>query len=165
MNKNLFLKAKFINDDLISTDDILPAKFKHMYTDGKKLSQYLFYNKYPKLSKKLKNYQVIISNGIFGIGSSREQAVDALINKGIKIIISNYFGRIFFRNSWNLGLIALQSKINKIKKNNFININLKKGYFKIKQKIFYFNPPSKYMMKIIKNKGIINYIRENKYDF
>ncbi len=161
----MVLKAKFINDDLISTDDILPAKFKHMYTDGQKLSKYLFYNKYPKLSKKLKNYQAIISNGIFGIGSSREQAVDALLQKGIKIIISNDFGRIFFRNSWNLGLIVLQSNIDKIKDDNFIKINLKKGFMKIEKKTFFFNPPSKYMINLIKHKGIINYIKETKYDF
>ncbi len=99
----LLLKIKFINSSAISTDDILPAKYKHMFTNGYKLSKYLFIHKYPELNKELElhknKYQALVSNGIFGIGSSREQAVYALLNKGIKVIIASNFGRIFFRNS------------------------------------------------------------------
>ncbi len=155
INKKKFY-IKFINSPIISTDDILPAKYKHMSTNNKKLSKYLFKNKYPNLNKKIKKYQVIISNGIFGIGSSREQAVNALIYSGIKIIISPYFGRIFFRNSWNLGLILLELNIKNIKKNKYIYINFNKKYLKISQNIYRFNSFNKYMKKLILHKGIIN---------
>lgn len=156
------LYIKFINSSIISTDDILPAKYKHMSTNNKKLSKYLFKNKYPNLNKKIKKYQVIISNGIFGIGSSREQAVNALIYSGIKIIISPYFGRIFFRNSWNSGLILLELNIKNFKKNNYMYINLNKKYLKISKNIYKFPSFNKYMKKLILYKGIINLlIKEN----
>jgi 3-isopropylmalate/(R)-2-methylmalate dehydratase small subunit len=45
---------------------------------------------------------------LFGIGSSREQAVSALKAAGVKAILAPAFGRIFFRNAWNLALPALE---------------------------------------------------------
>lgn len=156
MNNKKKLYIKYINSPLISTDDILPAKYKHMSTNNKKLSKFLFKNKYPNLSKKIKSFQVILSNGIFGIGSSREQAVNALIYSGIKIIISPYFGRIFFRNSWNLGLILLELNIKNVVDNDIIYVNFKKNKISILKKKYIIPPINKYMKKIILNKGIIN---------
>ncbi len=156
MKKIKKIKIKFINSKLISTDDILPAKYKHMYVNKKKLSKYIFINKYPNI--KFNNYQSIASNGIFGIGSSREQAVEALLETGIKVIIAKNFGRIFFRNSWNLGLILIESKINKNIDNKFIKINFKKKKFFINNIKYNFNPPNKKILSTIKYGGIIKYI-------
>lgn len=152
------LKAKYIKSDIISTDDILPAKYKHMYTNNKILSKYLFLNKFPLLNKNLSKYQVLVSNGIFGIGSSREQAVDALLASGIKIIFSNNFGRIFYRNSWNLGLMLFQINTYNLRIHGSLFINIKGGFLNYKDKFFFFKPPSKFMLNIIKHQGIINYI-------
>ncbi len=154
--------SKFINATLISTDDILPAKYKHMSTNNRKLSKYLFKNKYPNLNKKINQYQAIICNGIFGIGSSREQAVNVLIYSGIKIIISPYFGRIFFRNAWNSGLILFELNIKNIEKDTFIYVNFKRKYLKIFNNIYKLPSLNKYMKKLILNKGIINLLlKEN----
>ncbi len=153
---------KFIDAPLISTDDILPAKYKHMLVNNKKLSKYLFKNKYPSLNKKINKYQVLISKGIFGIGSSREQAVNALIYSGIKIIISPYFGRIFFRNALNNGLILLEVNIKNIAEEGYIYINMKKKYFKINNLKYKFPFFNKYMKKLILSKNIINLLlKEN----
>ncbi len=157
INKKKFY-FKFINAPLISTDDILPAKYKHMSVNNNKLSKFIFKNKYPNFRKKNNKYQVLISNGIFGIGSSREQAVSALIYYGIKVIISPYFGRIFFRNAWNTGLILLELNIKNIKKENFVYIDIKKKYLKINNFIYKFPFLNKYMKKLFLNKGIINFL-------
>ena len=42
-----------------------------------------------------------------GIGSSREQAPEALQVLGIRVLIARSFARIFYRNALNLGLPAL----------------------------------------------------------
>ncbi|MGV7963047.1 hypothetical protein QPK13_18730 [Photorhabdus tasmaniensis] len=54
---------------------------------------------------------MIVCDGIFGIGSSREQAVSTLLAVGISMVIAPAFGRIFFRNAWNLGLLAIEADI------------------------------------------------------
>jgi 3-isopropylmalate/(R)-2-methylmalate dehydratase small subunit len=44
----------------------------------------------------------------FGMGSSREQAAQALKVLGIRCVLASSFARIFYRNAINLGLAALE---------------------------------------------------------
>ena len=50
---------------------------------------------------------VIVAGRNFGIGSSREQAAEVLVLLGVKAVIAKSFGGIFYRNAFNLGLLAL----------------------------------------------------------
>ncbi|MEP2285451.1 MAG: 3-isopropylmalate dehydratase small subunit [Nitratireductor sp.] len=50
---------------------------------------------------------VIVAGRNFGIGSSREQAAEVLVLLGVKAVIAKRFGGIFYRNAFNLGLLAL----------------------------------------------------------
>jgi 3-isopropylmalate/(R)-2-methylmalate dehydratase small subunit len=51
---------------------------------------------------------IVVAGANSGIGSSREQAVQALQALGIAAIVAPSFGGIFFRNAINLGLPALR---------------------------------------------------------
>ena len=93
---------------VISTDDIIPGRIKHMFTDPKALSRHVFDNMLPGFAATLGPDDVLCGDDTFGIGSSREQAVSALQAAGIRAVIAPSFGRIFFRNAWNLGLIAIE---------------------------------------------------------
>lgn len=97
------LTTKLIHG-IISTDDILPAKYKHSSTDPAYYGKHIFENRFPGLADTFSENNVIVNDAIFGIGSSREQAVTALLSAGVKAIIAPQFGRIFFRNAWNLAL-------------------------------------------------------------
>lgn len=50
---------------------------------------------------------VLVADRNFGIGSSREQAVDALRHLGLAAVIAPSFSGLFFRNAFNLGLLLL----------------------------------------------------------
>lgn len=89
----------------VSTDDILPARYKHMHSDPQLLAPHVFENLLPGLD--LQDC-ALVSPALFGIGSSREQAVSALKAAGVKAVLAPAFGRIFFRNAWNLALPALE---------------------------------------------------------
>ncbi|MEO8858529.1 MAG: 3-isopropylmalate dehydratase, partial [Burkholderiaceae bacterium] len=45
----------------------------------------------------------------FGIGSSREQAVGALVQLGVVAVVAPSFSGLYFRNAFNLGLLLLTS--------------------------------------------------------
>lgn len=92
---------------LVSTDDIIPAQYKHRHTSPLELSKHVFEYKIKNIREKLQQGTVIICDSTFGIGSSREQAVSALLAAGVVAILAPGFGRIFFRNSWNIGLISI----------------------------------------------------------
>jgi len=53
----------------------------------------------------LSDYKIIIAGKNFGCGSSREHAPIALDAAGIKIVVAQFFARIFFRNAVNGGYL------------------------------------------------------------
>ena len=52
--------------------------------------------------------EILIAGPDFGIGSSREHAVWALLDYGFRVVISARFGDIFRNNSVQAGLVALR---------------------------------------------------------
>ncbi|MCW2631939.1 MAG: 3-isopropylmalate dehydratase small subunit LeuD [Pseudonocardia sp.] len=113
----------------ISTDDIIPARYKHMYTDPAMMAPHVFEARFPGLAATFQVGDVVVSKDIFGVGSSREQAVSALIECGVRAVIAPEFGRIFYRNCWNLGLPAIQSGIELFTEGDTIRIDLERGLF------------------------------------
>lgn len=111
-------------EGIISTDDIIPARYKHEMTDPQLLSKHLFEKRFPGLSCQIQKPTVIVGNATFGVGSSREQAVSALLNAGVIAVLSPNFGRIFFRNCWNLGLIAIETDTTLLNQQTHLAIDL-----------------------------------------
>ena len=60
------------------------------------------------------NSKILIAGNNFGCGSSREHAPWALLDFGIKCIISNSFADIFFNNSVKNGLLLVKLNKNEI---------------------------------------------------
>jgi 3-isopropylmalate/(R)-2-methylmalate dehydratase small subunit len=94
---------------IISTDDIIPGRYKHMHADPSHLAPHVFENRWPGFASTLREGDAICSNELFGIGSSREQAVTSLLAVGVRLVVAPQFGRIFFRNAWNLGLGVIEA--------------------------------------------------------
>lgn len=61
----------------------------------------------PEFSSKVKTGDFVVGGRNFGIGSSREQAAQALKHLGVAAVIAPSFGGIFYRNAFNFGLLAL----------------------------------------------------------
>lgn len=141
----------------ISTDDIIPARYKHMYTEPAQLAPHLFENRFPGFRETLSINDVLVCDQIFGIGSSREQAVTTLLACGVKYVFSPSFGRIFFRNSWNLGLHAIEVDTSELADLSEIKIDLTGGVIYTENNQINFFPPSGQMTAIVSAGGIIPY--------
>ena len=61
----------------------------------------------PDFAGEVRPGDIVIGGESFGIGSSREQAVQALAQLGVGAVIAKSFARIFYRNALNLGVPAL----------------------------------------------------------
>lgn len=59
---------------------------------------------------------ILVAGENFGCGSSREHAVWALVEFGIRCVIAPSFGDIFFQNSVNSGLLAVCLSLENVKK-------------------------------------------------
>lgn len=61
----------------------------------------------PEFARDVRPGDVILAGPNFGIGSSREQAVAALVHLGVAAVIAPSYSGLYFRNAFNLGLLLL----------------------------------------------------------
>lgn len=58
----------------------------------------------PGFATNVRRGDLVVAGEGFGSGSSREQAVEALMHLGISVVLAKSVARIFYRNALNLGL-------------------------------------------------------------
>jgi len=93
--------------DNVDTDAIIPGKYLTL-TDPKELGKHALEGLDPSIPSLLKDRQIIVAGRNFGCGSSREHAVLALLGAGVKAVLAESFARIFYRNTINRGLLAIE---------------------------------------------------------
>ena len=101
----------------IDTDMIIPKQFLKTIKRsglGKNLIDELRYNQsgdqiddFVLNQEKYKNTNILVAGDNFGCGSSREHAPWALLDFGIKVIISTSFADIFFNNCFKNGILPI----------------------------------------------------------
>jgi 3-isopropylmalate/(R)-2-methylmalate dehydratase small subunit len=120
------IKSKLIPLDMINvdTDQIIPKQFlKLIQKSG--YGDFLFYNwrfdhsgnpnkQFVLDDPKYKERQVLLTRDNFGCGSSREHAVWALFDYGIRVIIASSFADIFYNNCFKKGLLPIFLSKNEI---------------------------------------------------
>jgi 3-isopropylmalate/(R)-2-methylmalate dehydratase small subunit len=85
----------------------------------------------PDFSKKIEpGATFIVAGKNFGMGSSREQAPLVIKEAGITAVLAKSFARIFFRNSFNIGLMLMEIDTDKISESDRLEINMDKGIVK-----------------------------------
>lgn len=144
---------------IISTDDIIPAHYKHKSTDPVVLAKHVFENRFPGLSQSIPKNTVLICDATFGIGSSREQAVSSLLAAGVVAILAPNFGRIFFRNSWNLGLVAIEVDHEPFDEITSLSIDLDESRIQFDNSVVHFGQIPKELIHMLHAGGLLPYVK------
>jgi 3-isopropylmalate/(R)-2-methylmalate dehydratase small subunit len=96
----------------IDTDQILPSKYlKRISRTGFEDALFADWRNDPEFALNKPEFagaSILIAGQNFGIGSSREHAVWAIMDYGFKVVVSSQFADIFRGNSGNAGLLAIQ---------------------------------------------------------
>ena len=91
--------------DNIDTDVLAPSAY--MKSSVEEIARHCLEAVDPTFAASVRMGDAFVSGENLGIGSSREQAPEALLLLGIRVVLAKSFARIFYRNALNLGLPAL----------------------------------------------------------
>lgn len=91
--------------DNIDTDLLAPGHA--MRKPLEELAKHLLEAVAPQFASSVQRGDFIVAGHGFGIGSSREQAAQALLHLGVRAVLAQSCARIFYRNAFNLGLPVL----------------------------------------------------------
>jgi len=159
MEPFLDIESKLIPLDMtnVDTDQIIPKQFlKLIQKTG--YGGFLFYDwRFDNTGNSKKEFvlndpkynerQVLLTRDNFGCGSSREHAVWALYDYGIRIVIASSFADIFYNNCFKKGLLPIYLSRDEIEylfelvKNDdaIADISLAKQTISISEKIIHFD--------------------------
>ena len=159
-------KAWNYGDD-VNTDFILPGIYLEL-TDPDEMAEHAMEGIDREFAKQVKPGDVVIGGRNFGLGSSREHAPIALKHAGVGAVIAEGYARIFYRNSANIGLPALEcpdiSSI--VKTGDEVEVDLTEGKITVNgSKEIQFKPVPEFMMRILDVGGLREYIKQNRAEW
>lgn len=94
--------SAWVFGDGINTDVLAPGQYIKLPIE--ELAVHCLESVDAGFARQVKPGDIVVAGRNFGIGSSREQAAEALRVLGVAAVVAESFGGIFYRNAINLGL-------------------------------------------------------------
>lgn len=148
--------------DNVNTDEIIPARYLNT-TDPKILAHHCMEDARAGFSKLPRQGDIIAAGKNFGCGSSREHAPISIKALGMGCVIAVGFARIFYRNSFNIGLPIFETRdAVKIDEGDEIEIDTVKGEINnlTKSEAYKIVPIPGFMQELVDCGGLLEYARK-----
>ena len=157
-------KAWKYGDD-VDTDVIIPARYLNT-SDPAELARHCMEDIDASYASKVSKGDIIVAGKNFGCGSSREHAPIAIKASGASAVIARSFARIFYRNSFNMGLPIFESPeaVDGIEAGDRVTVDMERGVLRneTKGKEYRFAPVPPFMRDLLAAGGLLNYIKMRK---
>ncbi|MEN6487005.1 MAG: 3-isopropylmalate dehydratase small subunit [Syntrophobacteraceae bacterium] len=155
-------KAWKFGDD-VDTDAIIPARYLNT-TDPRELAGHCMEDADPDFARKVAEGDIIVAGKNFGCGSSREHAPISIKAAGVSCVIAHSFARIFYRNSFNMGLAILEcpEAAESIATGDEVEVDFDSGIVVnlTRNQSFRAQPVPPFMQKLLSAGGLIPYVSE-----
>jgi 3-isopropylmalate/(R)-2-methylmalate dehydratase small subunit len=150
--------------DDVNTDLIIPGKYLEL-VDPEEMAEHAMEGIDPDFPKKIKEGDIVVGGTNFGCGSSREHAPLALKYAGIGAVIAESFARIYYRNSINIGLPALECPgiTEAVEEGDTVEVDVAGGTVKITRTgvELSFTPLPDFMVEVLNDGGLVPYLKKN----
>jgi 3-isopropylmalate dehydratase small subunit len=118
----------------------------------------------PDFMKKMQRGDILVADKNFGCGSSREHAPIAIKAAGVSCVVARSFARIFYRNSFNMGLPIFESReaVDGIREGEEIEVDADRGVIRNLSSggEFKVAPVPAFMQELISAGGLMAYTRK-----
>jgi 3-isopropylmalate/(R)-2-methylmalate dehydratase small subunit len=105
--------------------------------------------------------QIIVAGDGFGCGTGRESSATVLKEAGIRAIVAKSFGRLFFRNAINRGILLIEAALSvdseAVRDGDELTIDLDCREIRFRTSQCNFLAPPQIIREIIMAGGLINY--------
>ena len=149
--------------DNINTDEIIPARYLNT-SDPAELAKHCMEDADPDFPGKVGHGDIIVAGHNFGCGSSREHAPIAIKAAGVACVIAGSFARIFYRNSFNMGLPILEcpEAVKHIAEGDMVTVELDSGEIILSGNAgkLVAQPIPPFMRNLISAGGLMKYVRK-----
>ncbi len=147
----------------IDTDRIIPARYLNT-SDPEELAKHCMEDEDAGFSSKVRPGDIIVAGKNFGCGSSREHAPIAIKACGVACVIAKSFARIFYRNSFNMGLPILESDevVDSAEEGDILEVDMDSGEIRNETKGLRFKarPVPPFMQELIRAGGLMESIKK-----
>jgi 3-isopropylmalate dehydratase small subunit len=152
----VYLLGDDVNTDLCCSGKYLPGK------DEAFIASQAFEAVAPGFATGFASGGVIVGGKHFGCNSSREQAVHILLRMGVAAIVAPSFGRQFFRNAINNGLLVVECDTAGISDGDLIALDLNAPVLKVNERGIERALPAipQAIRAILREGGLISFLRK-----
>lgn len=148
--------------DNISTDHIAPGRLFHLRSNLAEFAKHVLEDADPDFAKNMQKGDFIVAGNNFGLGSSREHAPQIIKIAGVQAVLAKSFARIFYRNSINIGLLAIECDTDLIDAGDELELDVKNGIVKnlTKASEIKFAPLPEVMVKLLADGGLVEHVKK-----
>lgn len=146
----------------VSTDSIAPGRLLSLRSNPQEYAKHVLEDARPEFSKNVKAGDFVVAERNFGCGSSREIAPLIIKLSGVAAVLAKSFGRIFYRNAVNNGMLLIECDTDQIEDGDILKIDVKNGVIHKESDPGFLLPftLSEKEVKIINEGGLLNYVEK-----
>jgi len=154
------MKAWVFGDN-IDTDAMAPGRY--MKSGIGEIAKHCLESLSPSFASSVKKGDAVIGGRNFGMGSSREQAPEALRHLGVSALVAQSFAGLFYRNALNLGLPAVVCQdAKRIRPGDVLDIDFEKGKIENKTtgEVLDCEPIPPHLMQMVRDGGLLLHLEK-----
>ncbi len=153
-------RAWVLGDD-VDTDALAPGRYMRLPIG--ELARHCLEGIAPDFAGAVRPGDVVVGGENFGIGSSREQAAEALRHLGVVAVVARSFAGIFRRNAINLGLPTLVcADAGLIRAGERIEVDLEGGRLVLPDRaaVVAFRPLPAVLLELLADGGLVPHLEK-----
>jgi 3-isopropylmalate/(R)-2-methylmalate dehydratase small subunit len=154
------MKAWVFGDNL-DTDAIAPGRY--MKFGIEEIAKHCLESVDPGFAAHVQRGDAVIGGRNMGVGSSREQAPEALKQLGVAVLVAESFAGLFYRNAINLGLPAVScAQAKRIRPGDELEVDLERGKIRNRTtgETLDCEPVPAFLMALIRDGGLLPHLEK-----